>query len=106
MRDKPIDDREGSVGGGTISGTGWELMVKSLLILFIAAPASLTEQATSYEAPLEVSKDISLHLPDDQSGGSISKRGTKDIGLEDDLAADLRVEDVMGLVVCSGGDVL
>jgi hypothetical protein len=50
MRDKPIDDREGSVGSGTISGTGWELMVKSWLILSIAAPASLTEQATSYEA--------------------------------------------------------
>jgi hypothetical protein len=45
-------------------------------------------------------------LPDDQSEGSISKRGTKDIGLEEDLAAGLRVEDVMGLVICSGGDVL
>jgi hypothetical protein len=48
--DKPIDDREGSIGGGTISGTGWALMVKSSPILSIAAPASFTEQATSYEA--------------------------------------------------------
>jgi hypothetical protein len=53
---------------------------------------------------LEISEGISFRLPCDQSGGSISERGTKDIGLEDDLVADLEVEDVIGLVVCSGRD--
>jgi hypothetical protein len=63
-------------------------------------PALLLSMLLHMKLPLEASEVFSLCPPDDQSGGSISEYGTKDIGLKEDLVADLEVEDMIGLVVC------